>query len=257
LLLFGVSTVKLDQHGFPIPEGFDGEPIATSPGVKKRNWIVALLLGVAALAGFLAVELGPRVASRVKQEIGRQHAGKLVHRADRMLRAGATREAVDELSRAIAIDPANVEAFRLRGGVLGQLHRYEQAAADYGRVIELHPEDATAYNNRAYNLALAGTQLEQALEDVEKALALGGPNEAFLDTRGYLLFLLGRPEEALNDLNAAVNLVRRQASRQARSDAGEIYYHRALVHQELGNRESAEQDFQQAKQLGYHAPLPV
>ena len=123
-------------------------------------------------------------------------------------------------------------------------------------VIELQPDNALAYNNRAYNLALAGKQLERALEDVDKALELHGPDEAFLDTRGYLLYLLDRPLEALADLDSAIELLRRHRLRSG-DGAGEIYYHRALVHQKLGNRDLSDADFRRAKQLGYQVPLPV
>ena len=144
----------------------------------------------------------------------------------------------------------------LRAELLGELHRYEEAAADYARVIQLQPDNAIAYNNRAYNLALAGKQLERALEDVETALELHGPDEAFLDTRGYLLYLLDRPDEALADLDSAIELRHRHRLGSG-NGAGEIYYHRALIHQKLGNRNLSDADFRRAKQLGYQVPLPV
>lgn len=253
----GASTVKLDELGFPIPEGFDNEPIGPSPVFSKGNLLVAVLLGVVAVGACLAIEFGPRVVALAKQQVVRQQSRLSVERARQNLRGGSFREALDDCARAIELEPTNLEAYRLRAGLLGKLHRYEEAAADYARVIQLQPENAGAYNNRAYNLALAGKQLERALEDVETALELHGPDANFLDTRGYLLYLLDRPDEALADLDSAIEMIRRRPRLRSGDGAGEIYYHRALVHQKLGNRDLSEVDFRRARQLGYQVPLPV
>lgn len=249
--------MKLDEHGFPIPEGFDGKP-ERSPAVSgKWTVLVFVLLGLVVGVAAVAVQFGPRFLAMAQQELLRNRSGLFLKRAERNLQEhGDTREALRNLTRAIELDPKNVEAYFVRAALLGNLHHYEEAAADYSRVIELEPDHATALNNRAYNLALAGKELEQSLADVEKALKLAGPNEAFLDTRGYLLYLLDRPEEALKDLDAALDEVQSRPRRRG-DGAGEIYYHRGLVHRRLGNSDSAEQDFRRAKELGFQPPQPV
>jgi tetratricopeptide (TPR) repeat protein len=83
---------------------------------------------------------------------------------------------------------------------------------------------------------------------------LGGENEAFLDTRGYLYYLLGRPKEALADLDAAIELADEPTDARERAAMGEIYYHRALIHEALGNGPEAEQDHRMSEQLGFQRP---
>ena len=61
--------MKLDEHGFPIPEGFDNEPTGPSPVFSKGNLLVAVLLGVVAVGAYLAIEFGPRVVALAKQDL--------------------------------------------------------------------------------------------------------------------------------------------------------------------------------------------
>lgn len=162
--------------------------------------------------------------------------------------------AVEDCTRAIELDPDNPRRYVFRATLLAELDEYEQAAADYTRVIQLEPDDASAYNNRAYFRALAGVDLDEALDDVQKAIDMGGPNDAYLDTRGFLLYLLGRSEEALADVDEAIRLAESPDNDRGRETLGELYYHRALVHKKLGNRREAERDFQMAEELGFDRP---
>jgi len=66
------------------------------------------------------------------------------------------------------------------------------------------PSREHALNGLAYAQALDKVDLEDALMHASAALELEPGNSAILDTRGYILHLLGRNEEALDDLNAAV-----------------------------------------------------
>ena len=53
--------------------------------------------------------------------------------------------------------------------------------------------------------AVLRQNLKDALTDIESALKRSErENPEFLDTRGYLLYLLDRPEDALKDMNRAI-----------------------------------------------------
>jgi tetratricopeptide (TPR) repeat protein len=156
-----------------------------------------------------------------------------------------------------------------------RLGRHREAIDDFSlQIKETPPSRADPWNNRAYARALANIDLEEALADVEKALAIEPDNAAYLDTRGYLHHLLGNNEAALADLDRAVEEIAKE--RRMRFEAGEqakqegvspelveqmerefeqnqsvIYHHRGLVHQALGNAEKAEADNKLAEDLGY------
>ncbi|MFN3191066.1 MAG: hypothetical protein ACE361_11125 [Aureliella sp.] len=60
-------------------------------------------------------------------------------------------------------------------------------------------------NELAYMRALAGDELDVALEDIELALEQEPDNDAYRDTRAWVLFQMGRPLEALEDADFAVS----------------------------------------------------
>lgn len=55
------------------------------------------------------------------------------------------------------------------------LEQYKKAIADYSKVIELDPNDASAYNNRGYALGKLGKEKE-AQSDYKKAKTLQREN---------------------------------------------------------------------------------
>jgi tetratricopeptide (TPR) repeat protein len=117
-------------------------------------------------------------------------------------------------------------------------------------------------------------ELQEGLTDIETALKSEGnrDNAEFLDTRGYLLYLLDRNEEALKDLDRALKLSEqarnafifqqnpfgRRGPIRSRAEQEEndhslavMYHHRGLIHEKLGHKEQAEEDLQHGKDLGY------
>ena len=50
-------------------------------------------------------------------------------------------KAIEDFSAVIEADPENLGAYMTRGFVLSNLERHEEAARDYGRLVELAPDD--------------------------------------------------------------------------------------------------------------------
>jgi len=68
---------------------------------------------------------------------------------------------------------------------------------------EMFPSSVEVKNFYAYFLALENKDLEQALKLSEYTLSRNGENPAYLDTYGYILFKMGRTDEALTFLEKA------------------------------------------------------
>jgi tetratricopeptide (TPR) repeat protein len=148
-----------------------------------------------------------------------------------------------------------------------RLQNHAEAVADATQAIELvghgHRMLPTLLNQRAYTRALANTskeELEAGLKDVEDAIAMGpDDNAAFIDTRGFLLHLLGRHREALVDMKQAIALTesnklrayRFDEDQQLKEDLAVMYHHLSLIHAALGNTEDADQNRQRAEENGY------
>lgn len=94
-------------------------------------------------------------------------------------------------------------------------NRYDEAKLLYESVIKRDSHDvsgsvntrnilATSYNNLAWLLALKDNQGNDALANIDKAIKLVGALPDFLDTRGVIYLHLNRTQDAIKDLQLAV-----------------------------------------------------
>jgi tetratricopeptide (TPR) repeat protein len=187
------------------------------------------------------------------------------------------------------------EAKSAKTSVLQRMDRFDEAIALWDEVVNyraeqyrLRDDDSSQYayamslNNRAYVAAqgfVAGNEqidVETSLREIEKAIEVRGVEDdpVMIDTLGYLQLLNGKNEEALYQLDMAVeltkqeNAIRRQQYQQAMSqvvdqrpyqDAIEqldqqfsiILHHRGEARRAMGMTEEADEDIKQALELGY------
>lgn len=125
-----------------------------------------------------------------------------------------------------------------RGSQAHQKNEFEAALIDYNMAIELDPDYAQAYFNRAL-VEIKLEQYEKALADFDKTIDLN-PNypDAYIN-RGNVRDLLGSFEDALTDYNTAIQLSPDQAN---------AYYHRGSLKAKLGRTDEANEDLREALQ---------
>jgi tetratricopeptide (TPR) repeat protein len=87
----------------------------------------------------------------------------------------------------------------------------DKAVTLFRKCLELDPEDHTAANYLGYMWADKGTNLEEALGLIQRAVKLDPKNGAYLDSLGWVLFKLGRNDEALVQMRHAVELMKDDA----------------------------------------------
>jgi len=95
---------------------------------------------------------------------------------------GRGKEAIDDLNRAIQINPALADAYKYRGGLLGQMKLYPQSVDDLTVYLERNPNDGEQYYNRGISLRNMG-KLPEAAADFSKTLELNADPE--LVARAY------------------------------------------------------------------------
>ncbi len=190
--------------------------------------------------------------------------------------------AVADYTRVIEHAPQFARAYLGRMLIYQRLGRYDLAVADAEQALAHWPrdDDPEPWNTLAYARALANQNLQQGLKEVERALQMiQGHNSpdpmqlsAYLDTRAFLLYRLGRHEEALADMQRALQLFRpwRESFRRAiqkrknlpqqarRTLLQELdhhlavmVHHRGLILQALGRTDEAKADLERAARLGY------
>lgn len=108
--------------------------------------------------------------------------------------------------------------------------KHDQFAAWFEKALALDPQNHLAINDYAYALAENGRDLEKALRLVQRAIAIKSNVGAYHDTHGWVLYKLGRYEEALRELRLAV---------QTAPDTPDLRYHLAAVYAKLGRKDDA------------------
>jgi tetratricopeptide (TPR) repeat protein len=179
--------------------------------------------------------------------------------------------ALRDVELAASIAPTAVEPQRVRALVEVIRGDPEAALAAAETVVDLAGRtDPAALNHRAYIRALVGRDLAAALDDIQAALeGSGAGSPEFLDTRGFIYHLLGRQQEAVDDLNVAIDATQAErrrlmllaghvsdgmlAYRLRGTDQGlaVMHHHRGLACRALGLQGQADQDFAVAEQKGF------
>lgn len=183
--------------------------------------------------------------------------GRLQH-IQKLANEGKTDEALAECERLAKVEPKL--GLHLKAQVLTAAGRIQDTVGVFTQILHIDPFDAIALNGRAYNRALCRIELPDAEKDIHRALEIRGHDPSFVDTRGYIHYLLGRPKLALADFNAVLNVPLAADNSLGDVGLGEVHFHRGLVYKQLGENELAEKDFERAKQLGFKItdyPQPI
>jgi tetratricopeptide (TPR) repeat protein len=119
----------------------------------------------------------------------------------------------------------------------GEIPKAQQA---FEELLAVNPGFAPAANNLAYLYSEHGGDLDRALELAYKARAQSPEDPSVADTLGWILYKLGKIEQALTSLQLSVNKL---------PDNPEVQYHLGMAFFKQGNREAAKQGLQKALQL--------
>lgn len=118
-------------------------------------------------------------------------------------RVGNPLRAVKDFSRYIELNPSDPEGYILRGDARTFNHDYEQALEDFNKALKLSPSSAEAYLGRG--LARAGmSRYQEAIKDYQWVLTKNPRNPEALLNMGRACMLSGRPIEAMNYLERAL-----------------------------------------------------
>ncbi len=113
----------------------------------------------------------------------------------------------DALALRAGVDPNHViDALLVRGGIAEG--RTEWAAAEqlYRRVLSDQPDNTAALNNLAFVIVQSPDRSSEAMEFIQRAMALQGEHPDILDTYAMILHNLGRLDEANEALTRALTL---------------------------------------------------
>jgi tetratricopeptide (TPR) repeat protein len=137
--------------------------------------------------------------------------------------------ALQRLARGLIQFPGSDQLLYLRGLVHERAGDIPAAEADFRAILEMDPENATALNALGYTLADRTDRYEEAYELIVRAYEQRPDDAAVVDSYGWILYRLGRLDEALEQLERAYRLL----------PDGEIASNLAVVLWEMGRREES------------------
>jgi len=139
-------------------------------------------------------KLGSNDAERVQLVLVQSELAREAKRYDRSLAV---------LNQALRHYPRTPELLYERALVFDMLKQPVNAERDLHQLLKLRPNDEQALNALGYILANRTTRYPEAYGLISKALKLAPDNPMILDSMGWVLFKLGRGNEALGYLNRA------------------------------------------------------
>jgi tetratricopeptide (TPR) repeat protein len=114
-----------------------------------------------------------------------------------------------------------------------------RAEADLRRILVTEPDNVAALNALGYTLADRTTRYAEALELIDRARVAEPDSAAIIDSYGWVLYRLGRHEEALVELRRAYTL---QKDPEIGAHLGEVLW-------VMGRKDEARRYFDEARKL--------
>jgi tetratricopeptide (TPR) repeat protein len=134
----------------------------------------------------------------------------------------AMSRALDEADKLSSTAEEKEVVHFMRGAMYERQKKYDLAEAEFRKVLEINPKSASALNYLGYMLADRNVRLQEALEMIQKAVALEPNNSAFLDSLGWVYYRLNRLEEAAQWLQKS--LARSSRDPTVHEHMGDVYY---------------------------------
>jgi tetratricopeptide (TPR) repeat protein len=152
---------------------------------------------------------------------------------------GQQEEVFAIMDKALEADPDNVDMLYFRAMSGEEFGRLDILERDLGRIIDNDPDNADALNALGYTLTDRTDRHEEALELIERALAIKPNEAAFIDSLGWVHYRLENFELAIKHLRRALELFQND----------EVAAHLGEALWAAGNREEAKEVWNKALEL--------
>lgn len=146
-----------------------------------------------------------------------------------------------EQGKKYTIDPDLLTVFYGQlGDAYNETGNSEKSYQAYDKALENQPNNDHVLNNYSYFLSLENKQMDKALQMSKLLIELQPENPTYLDTRGWVLYVVGDYKEARKYLEKAVSL----------DKDGTVLEHYGDVLFQLGEVDQAIRQWELAKQAG-------
>ncbi|WP_045760409.1 tetratricopeptide repeat protein [Xanthomonas albilineans] len=154
-------------------------------------------------------------------------------------RSGDDAGELQVFERGLAAYPDDSALLYARGLAWERRDRIDRAEADLRKILVTEPDNVAALNALGYTLADRTKRYREALELIDRARTADPDNAAIIDSYGWVLYRLGKTQEALVQLRRAWSLLKDP----------EIAAHIGQLLWEQGKHEEANTYFEAARKL--------
>jgi tetratricopeptide (TPR) repeat protein len=150
-------------------------------------------------------------------------------------------EAADKLSESKE-DKESI-AF-MRGAMYEKMKNFDAAEAEFRKVLEGNPKNASALNYLGYMLADRNVRLPEALKLIREAVDQDPNNGAYLDSLGWVYFRMGDLEQAENYLQRAIERFSKDPT--VHDHLGDVYFRQGKTKEAMAQWERSLEEWRHA-----------
>lgn len=233
-LLLGkiAEFLKRNQEAVDWYRGVPGGPLRSEARLRAAGALYALGQKDAAFAEARALQDDAEADDAARRDA-------YVLEAELRQRSGDDAGELQVFERGLAAYPDDNALLYARGLSWERRDRIDRAEADLRKILVTEPENVAALNALGYTLADRTKRYREALQLIDRARTADPDNAAIIDSYGWVLYRLGKTQEALVQLRRAWSLVKDP----------EIAAHIGQVLWEQGKHEEANKYFDEARKL--------
>ncbi len=233
-LLLGQIAEFLERHEAALDwyGGVPGGLLRWQARLRSANVLHELERGDEAYAGLNAIQTDAAAPDPARQDAYLLEA--VLHQED-----GDDAAEMDAFARGLATFPDAPEILYARALAWERRDDIPRAEADFRKILVIEPDSVAALNALGYTLADRTTRYQEALELINRARTAQPDNAAIIDSYGWVLYRLGRNQEAIVELRRALAL----------QEDAEIAAHLAEVLWVEGKRDEARKVFEQSRSI--------
>ncbi|MCC4590823.1 tetratricopeptide repeat protein [Xanthomonas campestris pv. cannae] len=233
-LLLGkiAEFLKRNQEAVDWYRGVPGGPLRSEARLRAAGALYALGQKDAAFAEARALQDDAEADDAARRDA-------YVLEAELRQRSGDDAGELQVFERGLAAYPDDNALLYARGLSWERRDRIDRAEADLRKILVTEPENVAALNALGYTLADRTKRYREALQLIDRARTADPDNAAIIDSYGWVLYRLGKTQEALLQLRRAWSLVKDP----------EIAAHIGQVLWEQGKHDEANKYFDEARKL--------
>ena len=211
--------------------------LAAYPRVLRGdNWLNARVRTAVLLSGKGRVDEARAHLHGLRGRTADEAMGLYTTEAEILLEHARYEEAVEVYDAALEVWPGHPNLLYSRAMLAVELDDLVAAERDLGAILERNPDHSAALNALGYTLADRTDRIEEAYRLIKRAYELDPDSNYIVDSMGWVMFRMGRYEEALRFLRYAMRL----------GKDPEIAAHLGEVLWTVGEREAAREVWESA-----------